>query len=53
MTNKTRHTILHAGQACTLVYQKQVLVALTRQLGAAQVEACECSQVTQLGWDAT
>ena len=40
----------------TLVYQlqsiKRVLVTLTRQVGVGQVEVCECSQLTELGWDA-
>ena len=40
-----------------LVYQlqsiKRVLVTLTRQLVAVQEKLCECSQLPELGWDAT
>jgi len=32
---------------------KRVLVALTRQLIVAQPQLCECSQLAELGWDAT
>jgi len=29
------------------------MVTLTRQVVAAQVEACECSQLAKLGWNVT
>jgi len=32
---------------------KRVLVTLTRQLVAAQGKPFECSQLPELGWDAT
>jgi len=32
---------------------KRVLVTLTRQLVIVQPDRCECSQLTELGWDGT
>ena len=62
ITNKTRHDRHDTGQTRTrgirkLVYQlhasNRALVTRTGQQVVIQVEMCECSQLPEVGWDAT
>ena len=45
-----RESVVDSSTNCN---QASFLVTLTRQLVPVQLEVCECSQLTQLGWDAT